>query len=266
MPFTLAHIALAPPLHRLTGRRVVLSAVVVGAISPDFEYFVHLRPERTISHTPLGIFALCLPASIVVLWCWHRFLGPTLAPLLPGQLRTAAARPFPWRPLPRFAVICGSIVLGAFSHLAWDSLTNEGGSMVRTYAQLQAPLWNGAGPARYVVLWYASSVFGVGLTTWWLVSMAGVLRRRRMHIPVDRTLLLRRISACAPVVTMATMAGVVNARAYLIPGMTRTDQLAAGVIGAMSGAAIGVVAVAVALRAVELHRARSTTSPEEVRT
>ena len=253
MPFTFAHVAAAPPLYRLAGRRLVLSALVVGAMSPDFEYFVRLRHIRTISHTPLGVVQMCLPASLAVLWGWHRFLGPVLAPLLPGRIRRAAARPFRWGPPSRFIVICGSVVLGAFSHLAWDAFTNEGSSLVRSHAWLRSPLWNGAGPPRYSVLWNASSAIGLVLTGSWLVSMAGVLRRRRKRIPVNRRLLLGRIGACVPVAAMATAAGVANARRLSIPGITRQDQLTAGVIGAIPGAAIGLVALALGLAAAARH-------------
>jgi hypothetical protein len=122
--------------------------------------------------------------------------------------------------------------------------------------QLQSPLFNGAGPARYAVLWYASSAFGVALTSWWLVSWAGVLRRRRKRIPVNRMLLRKRIGACAPVMVTAIAAGVANARRPGTFGMTPHDQLAAGVIGAIPGAAIGVVAVALALRAASRRHVR----------
>ena len=258
MPFTFAHVAAAPPLYRLTGRRLVLSALVVGSISPDFEYFVRLRAERTISHTPLGVVQMCLPASLAVLWIWHRFLGPVLAPLLPGRLNRAAARPFRWGPPSRFLLICGSVVIGAFSHLAWDALTNEGSSLVQTHARLQSPLWNGAGPPRYVVLWYASSTLGVLLTTSWLLSMARVVRRRRKRIPVNWVLLLKRMGASVPVAALATVAGVANARLHWTFGMTRHDQIATGVIGAIPGAAVGLVAVALVLRAASRLRSRRT--------
>src|SRR5581483_12465816 len=50
VPFTLAHPAAVLPLRR---RGLVFSALVVGSMAPDFEYFFGLK--RPISHTMPGI-------------------------------------------------------------------------------------------------------------------------------------------------------------------------------------------------------------------
>ena len=54
--------------------------LAVGAMAPDFEYLVHLSATRTIGHTIPGLFVLCLPSALLVLFLWHRLVGPVLAP------------------------------------------------------------------------------------------------------------------------------------------------------------------------------------------
>ncbi len=98
MPFTLAHPAAAWPVRALSGDRLVTSALVVGSMSPDFEYLVHLSTRRTIGHDLVGVLVLCLPASLLVLLVVHHLVQqPVLQLAHPawGRLAGAADRPFP---------------------------------------------------------------------------------------------------------------------------------------------------------------------------
>jgi hypothetical protein len=45
MPFTFAHPAAVLPLRRFCPDRLVWSALVIGTVSPDLEYFVRLAPS-----------------------------------------------------------------------------------------------------------------------------------------------------------------------------------------------------------------------------
>ena len=83
MPFTLAHAAAVIPLARRFPRRFSLPALVVGSLSPDFEYFVRLRPVRSISHDLIGIPLLCLPTGLVVLLVFDRIMKRPLIQLTP---------------------------------------------------------------------------------------------------------------------------------------------------------------------------------------
>ncbi len=85
MPFTIAHSVTAKPIHRLSPWAAASPGLAVGAMAPDFEYLVHLSAPRTIGHTIPGLFVLCLPSALLVLFLWHRLVGPVLATLLrPG--------------------------------------------------------------------------------------------------------------------------------------------------------------------------------------
>ncbi|MGH9035632.1 MAG: DUF4184 family protein, partial [Acidimicrobiia bacterium] len=163
MPFTVAHAAAAVPLWRLSRHRLVASALVVGAMAPDFEYLVHLSARRTIGHTLPGLVVLCLPLSLVALLLWHRVIVPAWAPLVLGR---AAPPPIPFWPWPRLAVVAASALLGSLSHVVWDAFTHEHGLVVR-HAGFLAATVPGTGVHVWLLLQYASSVAGaVFLAVW----------------------------------------------------------------------------------------------------
>ena len=64
MPFTVSHAAAALPFRRA---RLVTSALVVGTMAPDFEYFLPLKTHDTFGHTFPGILVLTLPVALLVL-------------------------------------------------------------------------------------------------------------------------------------------------------------------------------------------------------
>jgi hypothetical protein len=244
MPFTIAHAAAAPPLWRLTQRRLVLSALVVGAMSPDFEYLVRLSPQRTISHTPLGVAVLCVPASLAVLGVWHRLVGPAFAPLLPAGWAAAVARPFRFGPLPRFLLVCASTAVGAFSHLAWDSFTYRTSPVVRRVDIFSRPVWAG-GPRLYVVAWYASSAVGGLLIGWWLARLAGGTERPTAPRREPLTPALRRVRrrTCAVLGAGAVSLAAANAVRHAAAGAAPYQVLVAGTLGAMTGTVVVAVAL-----------------------
>jgi Domain of unknown function (DUF4184) len=124
VPFTLAHAAAAWPLRRT---RLILPAVVVGTFAPDFIYFVRLSPGVHFGHTLPGVFALDLPLSLAVLWLFYATMREPMVAFLPEQIQRRI-RPCPrmfrfWGPA-RLALIIGSILAGAGTHILWDSFTH----------------------------------------------------------------------------------------------------------------------------------------------
>ena len=184
MPFTIAHSVTARPLRRLSGGRLLLSALAVGAMAPDLEYLVHLSATRTIGHTIPGLFVLCLPTGLAVLWLWHRLVGPVLAPLLrplTGGLTNGWTNPAPFWPPARLALICTSILIGSFSHITWDAFTHEGGVVVNLWSGFSHRIGPGPLPV-YKWLQFGSSVFGMTLLGVWAHRAA-----QRPAAPVGRS-------------------------------------------------------------------------------
>lgn len=173
MPFTPSHAAAAVPIHRLLGRRLRLSALVIGSMSPDFEYIVRLVPSSKYGHTVPGLFAFCLPVGLAVYTVFHTVMKRPLALLLPDRLRAHAA---PEIDRPAFAslwavgVVCIAILLGAVSHVLWDAFTHKGSDVVHASSMLSATLVGrpGGGFKVYNALQHLSGVLGLALLARWV--------------------------------------------------------------------------------------------------
>jgi Domain of unknown function (DUF4184) len=127
MPFTLSHPAAIIPFAR---QRLVLSALVVGSMSPDFLYFINLAPRGQFGHTLTGIFLFCLPLGVLVLWFFHTLMKWPLLSLCPQSLQERLMEPangFTFRSLSRQLMIVLSILIGAGTHLFWDGFTHDYG-------------------------------------------------------------------------------------------------------------------------------------------
>jgi Domain of unknown function (DUF4184) len=167
LPFTLAHPAAVAPLRRI----LVLSALVVGSLAPDFRYFFNLAPRGHFGHSLKGVFVFCLPAGLVVLWIFQTVMKLPLMSLAPKshQLRLVTmAKPFRWGGAGRFTLIVASLLLGSISHLAWDAFTHDRGFVVRNVPDLRVPLDEfGTHRPLYNVLQHGSSLLGLVLLALW---------------------------------------------------------------------------------------------------
>lgn len=124
MPFTLSHPAAAIPFLRT---RLVPSALVIGCMAPDFEYFMHFAPEGGFGHTLAGAFLFDLPVALVVLWLFHAYAKDPLYTWLPAsvqrRIRLGPAA-LPIGNMAQFALVLLSILIGVATHILWDSFTH----------------------------------------------------------------------------------------------------------------------------------------------
>jgi Domain of unknown function (DUF4184) len=174
MPFTLAHPAAVLPLRRLRLLRTV--PLIIGAMTPDVPYYLPWRIAKHIpdvTHTLLGTLTLDLPVGLLLLLFVWLLRAPLAAPLGPrARAKCAAAMErFGSRPL-NWALAPLSILIGAWSHLAWDSFTHADGWMVQRIPALSAPVsfFSYTGQLCHV-LQYASSVFGLLVLAIWFVLL-----------------------------------------------------------------------------------------------
>ncbi|QLE00326.1 DUF4184 family protein [Galbibacter sp. BG1] len=135
MPFTFSHPAIVLPLNYLPKKWFSLTGLVIGSITPDFEYFLRMRIESNYSHTIAGIFWFDLPLGLLLAFIFHQIVRDSLLDNLPIVLKSRFFRfkKFNWiNSFKRnwFAIII-SILIGAVSHIFWDSFTHHNGYFVQ---------------------------------------------------------------------------------------------------------------------------------------
>ena len=172
MPFTFAHPVAVLPLRR--SRFLHTVPLIIGSLVPDVPYYFPSRLSRMLvdTHTLYGSFAICLPWGMAGLMLMLLLRYPLTA-LLSARARwlclqsleNLTARPFHW------PVAFLSILIGAWTHIAWDSFTHAGGWITMHVAALNAPVaifgWD---TEVSHLLQYLSSVFGLVVLGLWLQS------------------------------------------------------------------------------------------------
>src|ERR1700719_2889024 len=142
MPFTISHAALVLPLSRLLARWRLLSAVVIGAMVPDFGLFFPLHMHRFETHSAIALLTFCLPVGIATYWLFQYLIKTPLIEVLPEG---AYARWRPWASPADCSSIrqwifaaCG-VLAGAVTHLVWDAFTHENARGIRMIPWLEEP-------------------------------------------------------------------------------------------------------------------------------
>ncbi|MGM9481747.1 DUF4184 family protein [Roseateles sp. NT4] len=206
MPWTFAHPAAILPLRSLCPRWLSFPGLILGAMSPDLSYYVGMHgPWSAFCHTPEGVATVCMPVSLLLLALLLRFSLP-LTVLLPEPhrafIRSQLQQPerAAWVSL---AVAVLSILLGAVSHVLWDSFTHPGRLGVEMLPWLGQPVF-AAGDRQFRVvnlLQHLSTAAGVAAIA---VVYWRALRARRQAIAprrdARRTRLLLALAAAAAAV------------------------------------------------------------------
>ena len=141
MPFTFSHPAIVLPLTYLPRQWFSLTGLVIGSLTPDFEYFLRMRIKSNYSHTIDGLFWFDLPLGLLLAFIFHNIVRISLFDNLPTILKSrfSAFRQFNWNGHFRnnWLVVTISILIGAASHILWDSFTHDHGYFVQTIPMLQ---------------------------------------------------------------------------------------------------------------------------------
>ncbi|MDP4502736.1 DUF4184 family protein [Nonomuraea turcica] len=203
MPFTPSHIAAVVPLIMSSRVRRFADpwALAMGAMVPDLPIFLPFLPDYTNWHSWLGVVTIDLAAVLMLVPLFHWIFRDPLISLLPPSLagRAALLAPDRLRPLP----IAAGAVLGAVTHVVWDSFTHSTGP-AEWGPWLSVSVF---GVIRlFRLLQYTSSAIGLAVVVWW--GWRGLSRMAAAPVP-DRL----RISS-----------------------RTRWTVLAAGAAGAAAGA------------------------------
>ncbi|WP_441248751.1 DUF4184 family protein [Kitasatospora sp. McL0602] len=218
MPFTFSHpAAVLPMLDGARGRGpLIASALVAGSMAPDVPYYAE-------SFLP-GAFAvgdlihqwwavptadLAVAGALVALW--HGLLrGPVVA-LLPGRwaaVAEAATAPAGGWTGPgakgRPGWFAASAVIGAATHVFWDSFTHDGAAGVRAFPVLDHPV---AGVPLHAALQYGTSLLGLGYIG---LHLRRVARSGAEAQPLTEPVRPRVRRAVLGGLAVATVAGVVQ--------------------------------------------------------
>lgn len=137
MPFTFAHPAIVLPLTLLPPRWASATGLIVGSMTPDFEYFLRMKVQSEYSHSPWGLLWFCVPLGLMLAFLFHEVVKPALMRHLPAALqrRFQPFAAFNWKAyvLRHWPVVCMSVFLGAASHVVWDAFTHEHGYFVQAW-------------------------------------------------------------------------------------------------------------------------------------
>lgn len=178
MPFTLAHPAAVLPVNRLLRRfsrnrlSLPFAALAIGSMAPDFPYFIPFLPYSSHSHELRGLFLFCLPFGLCAVWIFRSWIKPTLSLLLPDPLVVTLHTSGQPVDVHKVAASGLAILVGASTHIAWDSFTHFDGWAVLRFPALQTQVFS-LGPISfplYKLFQHGSSLLGL------LLLSAAVLR------------------------------------------------------------------------------------------
>lgn len=165
MPWTLAHPAAIVPLRRATPKYLDFAALVLGSMTPDLGYYIDDSHLSTFAHTFLGSLAYdVLPGfALYALFVLARTPVTFILPMPHrGLLAPMCSRPAV-RSFLHLLAIAISLLLGAWTHIAWDGFTHRTGWVVQQIPTLRhlAISLGVANLAGYVVLQHLSSLVGI---------------------------------------------------------------------------------------------------------
>jgi len=197
MPMTfLSHQAVVLPLKIRAPGVTSGTALMLGSIAPDVEYFIRGYPTSGVGHTWPGQITFCLPVTLALFWVVTRVIAEPVAAHLPpgGELRLREYALIRRQPgtLRHWMIVAVSALAGSSSHVVLDMLTDGWGDV--PYHDLSAtPAWIAVNIGLWIVL------AGVTLLLMRYIGRHGLLRRWAAqrsgegvtggiggHAPIDR--------------------------------------------------------------------------------
>lgn len=245
MPFTFAHPLYAAPLKAVKPGLFSLTGLILGSMSPDFEYFIALEPHETIGHSLEGLFLMAMPLSICFALLFHRVIKEPLAACLPSVLGLdARARslvvqnPWSFNSLHRLLLFLLSVAIGFLSHVFVDSFTHRAGYFSARLGILQSEL---AGYPIYKLLQHGASLLGLTLQA---IIVFILLKRVRIVGSTGATVKRSVKTGYWAIVAVSSVITV----ALKILLSDSTNLIGMAIVSALSGAMIGLVLASLLFR------------------
>lgn len=165
MPFTPAHPALVLPLLRW--RYISATALIIGSMAPDFEYFFKMSVNGHHGHTFWGALYFDLPVTFLLAWLFHAVVKRNAIHNLPiflqRKFQDTLSLDFMAYFKSHVAIFVVSTLIGTASHLLWDNFTHNSGFFVQEMEVYQTVHVHYGG-VRYPLFYALQNISsGVGL-------------------------------------------------------------------------------------------------------
>ncbi|CAG7839802.1 hypothetical protein CLOHAE12215_01217 [Clostridium haemolyticum] len=140
MPFTFAHPAIVIPFNKQIPKYFNITALILGSMAPDFEYFLRFKPIGEMGHTSLGVFYFDLPTVFIMAFLWNYIIKKTFILSLPHpfdkKLSYFVDKKSNVINIKYLIIFVFSALLGVYSHILWDAFTHKTGFFVTRIALL----------------------------------------------------------------------------------------------------------------------------------
>ena len=175
MPFTAAHPAIVLPFIRL--KYVSATGLIIGSVSPDFEYFLKMSVDSEHSHTIPGIFYFDIPVTIALAFIFHLVVKRNLILNLPAGIQkrfhNLLTSDFKEYFRKHFIVVIACAAFGAGSHVLWDSFTHNGAYFAKELSFIRNTFvpFLGTRYPMFFVLQHVSTVIGLSIIVLYIIYM-----------------------------------------------------------------------------------------------
>ncbi|WP_340003991.1 DUF4184 family protein [Paenibacillus sp. FSL K6-0276] len=168
MPFTFAHPIFALPFKYVKPKYFSATGLILGSMSPDFEYFIMLEPYQSIGHSVTGLFLQAIPLCVIIALIFHFIIKEILVLHLPSNYnidQRAYNTLSKWSLNSKgWVVFSLSVIIGFLTHVFIDGFTHFNGYFVELYPPLRdLMIYNFP---LYKILQHSFSVFGLLMITW----------------------------------------------------------------------------------------------------
>lgn len=140
-----------------------LTALVIGSMTPDFEYFIRMRVASSYSHNWQGLFWYDLPLSILLMIIYNKLVKDKLIDDLPAYFnkRLSMFKNSEAQVKHSLLVIILSLPIGIATHILWDGFTHPAGYFVNHIHKLKHRIYVDHHPIQfYNILQHLSSLLG----------------------------------------------------------------------------------------------------------
>lgn len=190
MPLTFAHPAAVLPFSRKS-KYIHFSAMVIGSMAPDFEYFLRGQPKGEIGHTFMGFITFNLPLVAFIYFIYHFFIHQTFVHYLPNILQDTSTNRVDSNKLLKLVVFIYSALFGMLTHVVWDSFTHINGYMVLTFPTVFTKIYRiyGFDLPLYKFLQHGSTLLGFILIFGYMYFRALSQRHRNATVGVTHKII-----------------------------------------------------------------------------